>query len=285
MEQTVYGDILFIINFSMDFLSLYITSRFLHYKAKPLPLSVASAIGAAYAVAELFLSGKGILSILVNLATAFLMCYIVFGKVRLYRFFLMFCAVSFLLGGCMTALYSLFGHISVGNSTSAASTEISGKLPIGIILPIAICSVLFSFIWERTISSKRNASRGEIEIVCGERSVKLSALYDSGNLLTDPISGAPVILTGCRKLLEILPGKAASIMENGDLSPIASMQHDDAVRIKCIPSKSVGGEKLLIGFMPDYVIIDGIRKKACVAFENTNSKYDGAEALIPEILV
>ena len=74
-------------------------------------------------------------------------------------------------------------------------------------------------------------------------------------------------------------------MESGDLSPIASMQHDDAVRIKCIPSKSVGGEKLLIGFMPDHVIIGGVRKKACVAFENTNSKYYGAEALIPEILV
>lgn len=285
MEQTVYGDILFIINFSMDFLSLYITSRFLHYKAKLLPLSFASAIGAAYAVAELFLSGKGILSILINLATALLMCYIVFGKVRLHRFFLMFCAVSFLLGGCMTALYSLFGHISGGNSMSAASPEISGKLPIGIILPIAICSVLFSFIWERAISSKKNAARGEIEVVLGEKSVKLSALSDSGNLLTEPISGVPVILTGCSRLLDILPYETSRLISSGDLSSIASMQHDDAVRIKFIPSTSVGGEKLLIGFMPDYVVIDGVRKKACVAFENTRQKYDGAEALMPEMLV
>lgn len=285
MEQTVYGDVLFIINFSMDFLSLYITSRFLHFKAKPLPLSVASAIGAAYAVAVLFLPGKGIFQILLHIATALLMCYIVFGRVRLHRFFLMFCAVSFLLGGCMTAMYSLFGQIGDRHITSSTSPEISGRLPVGIILPIAVISVLFSFIWEHTVSSKKDATRGEIEIVYGKKSIKLSALSDSGNLLTEPISGAPVILTGCVRFLEILPDEAAKIMESGNPSAIASMRHADAARIKFIPSTSVGGEKLLIGFMPDHVVIDGVRKKACIAYENPGQKYDGADALIPGILV
>ena len=51
MEQVVYGDVLFIINFSMDFLSLYVTAKFIHLRLRLVPAIAAAAIGAVYGVA------------------------------------------------------------------------------------------------------------------------------------------------------------------------------------------------------------------------------------------
>ena len=50
MEQVVYGDVLFIINFSMDFLSLYVTAKFIHLRLRLVPAIAAAAIGAVYGV-------------------------------------------------------------------------------------------------------------------------------------------------------------------------------------------------------------------------------------------
>ena len=50
MRTTVYADILFVINFSMDFLILYITGRLLHEKNIPRKLIFAAAAGGVYSV-------------------------------------------------------------------------------------------------------------------------------------------------------------------------------------------------------------------------------------------
>ena len=78
--QTLYADILFLINFSMDFLTLYVTAAILRRKTSVARLSVASAIGGLYGVASVFMQGILILNIFINLAVSYLMCVIVFSK-------------------------------------------------------------------------------------------------------------------------------------------------------------------------------------------------------------
>ncbi len=47
VTQIIYGDVLFIINFSMDFLALFVKEKMLRRRASPLGLAAAAALGAA----------------------------------------------------------------------------------------------------------------------------------------------------------------------------------------------------------------------------------------------
>ena len=55
MREEVYADLLFLINFSMDFLCLYFTARFLRRRMRLALITSAAIIGGIYSVASLFL--------------------------------------------------------------------------------------------------------------------------------------------------------------------------------------------------------------------------------------
>ena len=57
--QTVYADVLFLINFSMDFLVFYICARLSGRRLYPFRSALASALGGAYGVASLFINTNG----------------------------------------------------------------------------------------------------------------------------------------------------------------------------------------------------------------------------------
>ena len=113
MTEEIYGDVLFLINFSMDFLSLFITGKIMHLKLKAWRVLVAASIGGVYGVAALFFPFDGIPLVFANIACAAVMCFAAFrsrGKISsVFLCCLLFYGVGMLLGGAMTALYSRIG--------------------------------------------------------------------------------------------------------------------------------------------------------------------------------
>ena len=79
MEQVIYGDTLFLVNASMDFLALFLTCRILWRRARPVPLSIAAVLGGVYGVASLFLQGNIVVGFLLHIATAVLLCAVGIG--------------------------------------------------------------------------------------------------------------------------------------------------------------------------------------------------------------
>ena len=78
--QTVYIDIFFLINFSMDFLSLFIASRLLSRKVRLWRLALSALLGGAYACASLvfsFSAHLGVFSLAVDALACLLMAFIV----------------------------------------------------------------------------------------------------------------------------------------------------------------------------------------------------------------
>ena len=264
MEQVVYGDVLFIINFSMDFLSLYVTAKFIHLRLRLVPAIAAAAIGAAYGVAAVILDGNELISFFISAAVSILMCYIALGKHLLLRHTLIFYAVSLGLGGCMTS---------------------SNMLPPTVTIPIAAISVILSLIFNRITAKRRNTSENSVNIKFEDKNVTLSALTDSGNLLTEPISGSPVILTEYKKISCLLPQELTPFFESGDISNLTSVPTPYAVKVRMIPASGIGGDKMLLGFMPDEVTIGQIKKKACVAVLNDGRSFDSSDALVPSSLL
>ena len=116
MIQDVYIDLLFLINFSMDYLCLYICAKVLRKKQKLLRMMLAAAIGGVYSVISLFF----IFSAPVNLICDALFCLVISAiafaeRRRLVSSTLicgfLFVGISMMTGGAMTAIFNLLNPI------------------------------------------------------------------------------------------------------------------------------------------------------------------------------
>ena len=130
MEQTVYGDLLFLVNFCMDFQCVFLVSKLLR---RPFPLRralIASVLGAFYACAALFLPFGGGVAFFLDLFVCALMCGIVFlpQEEKKWRFlipFALYFGVSAAIGGLMSAVATLFSRLGVQGSGDTGHSSFS----------------------------------------------------------------------------------------------------------------------------------------------------------------
>lgn len=204
MQHEVWGDLLFLINFSMDFLCLYLTARLLHRRLRPLPALGAAVLGGVYSVAALFIETSRPISLLIDAAVCALMCAVAFARRgRRWRQLLseigVYLASAAALGGMMTALFNLLNRLRLPKNTGGDS--ISAWL----FLLLALISGFTAWRGTGLLRGLRSRSFAEVEIVfCGRR-LTLHGVTDSGNLLRDPITGRAVIITDTHSTLPLLP--------------------------------------------------------------------------------
>ena len=287
MEQVVYADVLFIINFSMDFFSLYICARVLHRKMKTLALVLAASIGAVYSVTSLFLGSH----LLFDIVIAFIVCAVAyeslfdgfsFSRVLCSTFFFFVCEM--LMGGIFTALYNLFGK-SVGDYSSAfdGSYFEGNDISLGIFFVIALFSTVLTYIGGVILGKGARKKQVNLEIVLMGKCKRLSALVDSGNLLREPISGKAVVIVSRKLMREIFPYEIEKNIEK-----LSGLCEKD-VNIRFIPCNTVGKSVVLVGVIPDKIAIFNGRRHtnidAVVAFGESNSDFDGCDALVPSALI
>lgn len=276
----------------MDFLCLWLTAKLLH---RPFPIGravAAAAIGGGYALISLIGSRElGTIGLAAELLIPALLTFLVFGRDSLGRFlarYALFWGISFATGGAMTALYygvnRLLGYRRL--SVNGTIQEVYSEVPLWVFALLAAVCALISAIWGRIAARNRGKRSVGLEIFwhSGGRSVKLTALVDSGNLLTEPLGGLPVILLTADHLREILPSGLASICLRADVEAAAGVA--DGRRIRLIPYRSVGGGGLMIGCLPDRILIDGRPVAACIATasEGENRDFSGYGAIVPSCL-
>jgi stage II sporulation protein GA (sporulation sigma-E factor processing peptidase) len=103
-------------------------------------------------------------------------------------------------------------------------------------------------------------SQAEVTIYVDARSVSLQALYDTGNALTDAMTGTPVMLAEFSALHTYIPPRWHDYFE-GNLS---GLRGDDTagetatdgwdLRLRSIPFQAVGNKGLLPAFRADKII-------------------------------
>ncbi len=279
----IYADALFMVNFSMDFLSLYITARLMHTTVRPLRLALSAAIGAIFALISVALE-QNMRSIPVKLAfiLGFAICAIVMTKIAFngtLRSAAAFGAVNIGLGGIMTAIYSMLGRVadSLQLETVDAAPDSS---PILFVL-IAAVSGGVSLLYGRF--KECGGRQAEVVIRAFDGEVKLRLLVDSGNLLRDPISGRAVIIVSAEKLAPILPKTFLSAAEDPTAIDWGGMQN--AARIRLIPMTGVTGKGMLLGFAPESVTSEGREIEVVIAIDPSADRYGDCEGIIPEMIL
>ncbi|MBR6514048.1 MAG: sigma-E processing peptidase SpoIIGA [Clostridia bacterium] len=286
MEQIIYADILFIVNFSMDFLALYISSRILCRDASGFALVMSSGIGALYGVLSLFFSGNGVINVLISTAVAVVMCYITFGAASLLlllRNTLCFYGISFLMGGIMTAVYNLAnkgltGRGIVINGDAASIVSDISPLTFGV---IAAVSVIISYICSFITKKLRSRKKATVYIRLWDREITVTGLCDSGNLLCEPVASLPCVICNFKALEPLLPIGIVPLFRDRSLGLLQYASADTAKRIRLVPMKSIGGSGVLPGIIPDEIKINGEAKRLCIVCDTLNSSYDGTDSVIP----
>ncbi|MEG1996860.1 MAG: sigma-E processing peptidase SpoIIGA, partial [Clostridiales bacterium] len=104
-----------------------------------------------------------------------------------------------------------------------------------------------------------------VEITAAGRRLKLPVLIDTGNNLSEPVSGLPVIVTSYTVVRELFPqGLKVLFQQYGAVDPAEIIQHLNvngdadgwAKRLRLIPFSSIGkNHGLLLGFRPDKVVV------------------------------
>ena len=241
----VYADLLFLVNFSMDFLCAYLTASLLHRRAVPWRLGLAAVLGGLYAVAALFLTMSRPVALLVDGGVCVLMCAILFAERGTPpKFFAIACAVfvgvSMAMGGMMTALFNLLNRASLPLEMLAQEGDGISTWMFALLAAVSAVMGLRGGKLLRKSASRRFA---RLTITVDGRSVEMQALVDSGNMCRDPISGRPVIFVEPRQAQALIGGGA------GEKSP------DVARRFRLIPTETIDGRRMQTAYLPDRITV------------------------------
>jgi len=276
-----------VINFSMDFLALYVTASIMHVKPKSKRLTLASAIGAFYSLFVLLFGINGLFGAFLSVAISCLMTYAAYSRQRPSDYLkntAVFYLTSFALGGGITAICNLLNvwQNSRGIEINGAFDVIYGDVPFGIFVILAIVCALLSRFGGRLAKEKAAKRECTLDITLGSHSVTLSALVDSGNLLKEPISEKPVIIATYDSARKILPLDMLQAYRSVSFPDADMLSRYPKLRI--IPTSSVGGSRLLLAFCPDRISIDKKEVDAYLAIDPASSDFGGFKAIVPSVI-
>ncbi len=234
--MVIYIDILLALNWWMDFLLLLGIRRAMGGDGKPWRLAVGALVG-AFSCFVLFLPPLSVwLSFLVRLLAAALMVTVAFRH-RSWRDWgrgvLLLFAFSAGLAGLCGALYFFLAPqgFYVFNGVVYYSVP-----PL---LLVALTVLCYGLLWLSEQFLRRRAPREHlfrVRLSYAGNSVTVPCLYDSGNHLTEPFSGKPVLVVE-RPVAEEL------------LTYIPSVS-DLPAGWRLIPYNTLGGDGLLPAFLP-----------------------------------
>lgn len=273
----VYGDLLFLINFSMDFLCFYFTCLLLHKKLPTLRACISSAVGGVYSVAALFLVLDRPLALALDVLVMVLMCLAVLSERGLTpaRFFLacvLYFIVSATLGGVMTALFSFFngaGLSDIGNASGSVANGGGEGIDAWIFALLAVCASVLTLCGGRIFRSASHERTVTLEIGGNGRAATLRALVDSGNLACEPISGKSIIFANIGSCRELVPTELFDAISGGE-TPESLLA---VLGVRLVPSSGIGGRVLLPALrFPELYVRTGRRKK----------RLDAYVALVPD---
>nr|WP_284700586.1 sigma-E processing peptidase SpoIIGA [Thermoanaerobacterium sp. R66] len=274
----VYADVIFIENLIINYIILYLTKRFSRSNTNNAKLIFSSALGALYVILIFFSLPNIIYSLTFKIIISILMVAIAFGFNRFHEFIRVlsiFYLVSFIIGGTAFALIYVV-NIDIRQ----------------IIIAALFFAILLTYIGWGYISKKNIESnilyKLHIEMDNKVRDVK--AILDTGNTLHDPISNYPVAIVEYDAVKELLPEKLKNVfdsMGNESIFEMTKAVDDDKwlKRLRLVPFNSIGNDSgILIGFIPDNLVVEGYRKSqknaiVGIYFKKLNETSD-YEALI-----
>ena len=277
--QTFYIDVYFLINFVVDTISLSFALQLSRTRRSFGRILLGGAIGALIAVGTVLLPLSGLSYVAAFLGGWILVCVIASGMssmrvtLRLMAWFLL---LETLIGGIVEALYSQLDYWfknTIQGANNGAENRTFLFFAAAILIVIGLLRLLgLLFFGGKAISDAT---------LCGclfGRNIKISCLWDSGNFLTDPMSGAPVVIVKARALRDVL-------CESFLLGEYEKLNEEYREHLRFIPVSGVSGSRILAGLVSEELFLmhgcEKIKRTVVLAVDKEDGDFGGYLALAP----
>ncbi len=270
--EIIYLDSLFFLSLLTDYLLCLAAGRVCGLRLRRGRYFLAALFGALYAAA-VFLPGLGFLAgPLVKLAAGLAMGLIAYGgESRPLRCTGVFFAVSAAFGGAIWAVSLAAGDPAGGRAVLEPRT---------LVLAFALCYAAGRLVLgcRAALAEKK---RVRVRVVFLGRTAEFTALLDTGNTLSDPVTGAPVLLA-CPRALDPIFREYAALFSAPpvELLELAARVPLLRGRLRLVPYSAVGAAGLLPVFRPESLTVDGAADREHLIAVSPDAAGDGFDAII-----
>lgn len=251
--QTIYVDVLIVLNIYVNYFLLRMTAAITHSRLKTVRCFLAALYGSFFSLLILAPELPSAVTLLIKLAAAVTVVMAAFGihgYIRLLKNTAAFFTVNFLLAGTVYAVYSWFkpDFMRFGNSYF----YIDFSLLILILVTAGLYFVLCLF---RRFSRGGRCDSFKVMIRLGRNTAVMDGLADTGNRLRDYFSGKPVVICGRDDLLPLgLGDVSADRLPRGfRLLPCSTVSADGLIPVfradELLIVNSVTGERKSVDAM------------------------------------
>lgn len=274
--QVVYLDSLATLNFLLDYLLLLLTGRVTGESLCRWRIALGGVLGCTYAaLAVLFPQWGFLLHPALRVAIGVLMVLVSYGSSRrLLRLTAVFFALSAGLGGGLYALQLL------GVGSESVNGVVASSLDLKWVLVFAAAAYCVFSVVGRHMARHGPRQLRQVVVRSGGQKVRLTALADSGNTLTDPMTGKGVVVAEGQQVQALLPPEA-DYRHPAQCFPTLQ----EPGRFRLLPYRSVGVDTgLLLAFKADDVWVDGKNLGSRLVALSPNPVSDGGsyQALVFE---
>lgn len=255
--STVYIDVLFFVNLSINISLIMCTGYIIKLKPKTARLIISASFGALYSCFIFIGDIDALYSLGMRAGVAVFMMLTAFGRctvISLIKRVMVFLASTLALGILMlSVLY--FSDIGLRLGGVIKNGVFYFNIPTHYMLLCSLAVYGIIYVAERLIKRSSVRSFARVTLRHLGKTVELKALVDTGNMLRDPLSGRKVLIAEANKL-----------------SPLFDFDIEDAFReqnvpenmpagFRLIPYSSIGNQNgLMAAFIPDTVKVESIEK-------------------------
>lgn len=271
--KTLYIDVYFLINFTVDLLSLYFGALFATIKSSVKRLIISSFISALFACFIVLADINALIYAASLILNAVIVTRVFCGKIsflRQLKLFLSFMIFETLIGGFVTLVYGMMDkYLHPLFELDKIGAENKNLIILAIIIVMAFAILRLMLI---VFADTRYEKNAKIKIGLFGNEVSTEAFVDSGNFLRDPIDSSPVVIVKRSVISELIGNKGITEDERFN------------TKIRIIPTKTVVGEKIFIGFKSDYIVIGNDMAKfnnTVIVIDEEEGTFGGYSAILP----
>ncbi len=246
--MTLYLDSLFLINFTMNYVVLFLTGKLTNHRFR-IVIHFRKYLLGSLITTLLYLSIIGIRILRVNFNFIFAVLIIAVGvivtfrpkNIKVFITYLLFThVVAFSVGGISFGLfYYTKAGAFIGNTIGASVSNLSFKLLLAsTCFAYVVIKLTVTYI-EKTKLSKQIILNTKISLM---DTLDVPMLVDTGNTLVDPLSKLPVVVVYYKTLEKILEPNLFLLYDNKEdvMSKAFDISDELSLKLKIIPFKSVG---------------------------------------------
>jgi len=272
--QVIYVDQVVLGSMVMNYVILYTVGKIGGVTNVRWRMVIAAALGGLYSIAAFVPAFSPLMTVWFKTLASVIIIIVAFAPlppIRLATCLAFFYLTSFALGGSVIGImYFLEAQGGVGSFPQSFPSVLERYFWHAIVLALGVFGAAgkgTALLFKRRY--RQSLFKIPLVIKVCDKQVQTEGFLDSGNQLTDPLTGNPVIVAEYEVIKSLLPRELITYLDNNrELDPVkAMMVMQDSLwgaKFRLIPFQSLGKDAgMLLGFDPDQVELQYGHKTIC----------------------